>query len=176
MRRENIEIKNIGNYFFYVQNGVILDKKCPSCQKFLLKNEKKCYCGFSLEADKTLSQKTLKHLIYLFFSLFIIFIFLCFKLFSVAEQKLNFASVSPVQIQLLGNMRNSPLKNHIKKIYIRQGRTNELLILIEPSVWNTITEQKKKKILLEIQEKWQRIYRVQHPDSKEPPKVFFANL
>lgn len=166
----------------YVEkSGIIQDKKCKNCNKLILKEKDFCDCGFFRKAEKDS----------IYWSIMITsLISACLVIITIALQYNNFDtafnhgkkstitdinSLSPLNIQMISCLQDSPYYEYIQNIYLEQGSENVLMVLIKPSFWETMSYEKKQNLLNRVNFYWNDIYKQHHPFSKLAPIVKYAN-
>ncbi|MDD3014763.1 MAG: hypothetical protein PHC34_13765, partial [Candidatus Gastranaerophilales bacterium] len=87
----------------------------------------------------------------------------------------SFNSLSPVNIQIITSLKNSPYKEYIQTIYVKQGQKNILQVLIKPTFWDLLTPDEKKDLRKLVKNNWKTIYKQSYPNSVLKPDVEFAN-
>ena len=176
-----IYLKSVDNDFYFEKNKIILDKTCPMCKRHILEEKDFCDCGFFLKAAKTSRYWSTIIFIWLIIGFIILtgiinmekFKGLAYNKFK--ENKMDLYSLSPVNIQIITNLKNSPYGVYIQNIYLKPRENNKLMVLIKPNSWAIITPKAKKDLITLIEDKWKILYQQNYPDSNKKPEVYFAN-
>ncbi|OGH99421.1 MAG: hypothetical protein A2104_02415 [Candidatus Melainabacteria bacterium GWF2_32_7] len=162
-------------------NNIIFDKACPRCNKLIVTNKDYCACGFYLKAFNNSIFWT-SVLSACFFIGFILIIGLV-GLNSVRnyashklQNKLDFNSLSPINIQIISSLKRSPYDGYIQNIYVKPKEENKLMILIKPNLWHTLNKKEKENLVKQVSENWKIIYKRNNPDSTKESLVKFANF
>lgn len=179
--KNNVNIRSSGKDIYLEKQGIIQDKVCKNCKKLILDNKDFCECGFFLKSEKNS----------VFWSSVIIPLLLIGVILLVGavhfeniknlaaekikEQKISFNSLSPVNIQMITSLKNSPYDEYIQTIYVKQGEKNRLQVLIKPTYWDLLNQDEKEDLLNLIKNNWKLIYKQKYPNSVLKPKAEFAN-
>lgn len=87
----------------------------------------------------------------------------------------NINSLTPINIQIITNLKNSNNMDYIQNIYINEKEDNKLNVLIKPNTWLFLKKDQKEALLNEIENIWTIIYKKKYPNSLKKPQVFFSN-
>lgn len=181
-RNNHICLNFTGNNAYFEKDSVIVDKVCPKCKKLILEEKDFCKCGFFLKAAENSAFWT--PIISTWLILGIIFLAGVIKLegsrnFSFKKHPqpdISLDSISPINIQIISRLKNSPYVNCIQNMYVKPESENKLIILIKPHFWKNLTSDKKQEILNLVKKNWEIIYRENYPKSAKNPEVRFANF
>ena len=148
LKNNNIYLKSFNNDYYFEKNNVILDKTCPQCQKRLIYNKDFCTCGFFLKAAQNAQYWGTFILVWL---VILTVLFVCLinlsnfsKSIDFKKNKTGFSSLSPVNIQIIITLKQSPYKDYIQQAYIKSGENNKLIVLIKPTFWSVMGKEKKE--------------------------------
>jgi hypothetical protein len=180
-KTKNIKLKNADNFIYLEKNWIIQDRFCPKCNKPLIDNTDFCKCGFFLKANRNSFIWGGVLSIWFIIGILLLISFLCFdkmkisKPYQIMIKKTDFNSLSPINIQVITSLKNSSYDDYIQNIYVKPKEEHKLVILIKPSLWNTLTSKEKKDLLNQVSENWKILYKEKYPDSPQEPQVYFAN-
>ena len=181
LEKHNIKVINSLENIFFERDGVIVDKFCPKCGRILFCEKDFCKCGYFIKAGKNSAAWTI--FLTSAFSGLILFIAL-FMIIQVHTKKIseklnldkiNFSSVSPMDVQVLTSLKNTPYRNYIQNIYVKPRQENTIVVIIKPSVWDELKESEKDNMMNLISKNWDNIYHSKYPDSKEKTIAYFGN-
>ncbi|MCK7521099.1 MAG: hypothetical protein MZV64_27115 [Ignavibacteriales bacterium] len=181
LKNQNINAQKIGKYVFLEKDGVILDKICPECKRVIIQDNDFCECGFFLKAQiQTKLYFTV--LIIAVFTIFLILVFVLnfdkvqnFKLSKIKENNIDLSSLSPINIQIMTNLKKTSYRVYIQGIYVNPKEENTLMIMIKPTLWGDLTDKEKQDLTNQVFEQWEVIYKHNHPESLKKPFIKFAN-
>lgn len=181
LKRKLVNIKNIGENYYFERDNLIVDKFCPNCKKIILKEEDFCECGFFLKAAKNsaywgviLSVFTVLGVILLIISINLDN-FQEFALNKLDSSKVSFSSITPVNIQVMARLERSKYRDYIQTVYVKPKVENKLFILVKPNSWDSLNTESKEEILKEVKQVWIEVYKENHANSTQKPEVSFAN-
>jgi predicted nucleic acid-binding Zn ribbon protein len=177
-KTEKIEIKEYFDDIYLEKNGVIADRFCPACKKVVDEDKQFCECGVLVNQKHKSYGWTA--LVILFLVLLSLTTYLSFdkkiNIFSIiSPDNLQISSLSPLNIQLISSLNDTPYKKYVQNIYVKDEDKNSIFILIRPSLWHILNENDKKKILELVQAKGELIYKEKYPDSVEKISINYAN-
>ena len=181
IKNEQIYLKSINNDFYFEKNKIIWDKTCPLCKKYIFNEKDFCECGFFLSAAK--NSKYWATFMAVWFIIGFVFLISIINLINlknfaytkINKNKINFHSLSPINIQIFTDLKNSPYGNYIENIYVKQKENNKLIVLIKPTSWGIMNTKDKNYLKALIQNKWKILYAQNYPNLTKKPVVDFAN-
>lgn len=176
-----VVLKSKGNDFYFIKDNIIVDKTCPQCKKLLLDDKTFCRCGFFLRAEKVSKFWTKMLSVWLFIGIIFIAVMVGiqntndYMKAKFKDQKMNFSSVAPVNVQMLISLKASSYLDYIQNIYQKPQEENKLTVLIKPGLWEVLTKNERKDILNLVQTNWNEVYRKNYENTGKKPEVSFAN-
>lgn len=163
------------------KNGVVIDKLCPKCKKPVLSENQLCKCGFRTKSLKNNSFALFFGASALVTSLLLGTLIVNIhphkdkKTSGAQEQKLDFDSLSPVNVQVISSLKDYPFRSLVQNVYVKPDKDEHLVILINPSLWSRLKKEEKSVIFNTIDKNWQKIYKKRNPNSAKKTSVSFAN-
>jgi hypothetical protein len=180
LQNKKILLKLINDDFYLIKNSIILDETCPECKNLIFEDKAFCECGFYIKA--ALNSVFWSRIIAIWV---IVGLFCLVGLIKLDEIKKNgiayshnidFNNLSPVNVQVMTSLKNSPYYDYIQNVYTKTGDNNKLSILIKPALWNILSSKEKQDLTDQAKKNWKIIYTRNYPDSKKQTSVSFANL
>ena len=181
IKNNQIYLKNINNDYYFEKNNVILNKTCPLCKKHIFNEKDFCECGFFFKAAKNSrywGTFIIVWLIIIIFSLISIVNLINLKNLAfnkIKKDKIAIHSLSPVNIQIFTDLKNSSYGKYIQNIYVKPEENNKLIVLIKPTFWAIMTLKEKNSLKNLILNKWKTLYSQNYPEINKKPEVFFSN-
>lgn len=175
---EKIKVKKYFDEIYLEKNGIILDKICPVCKKAVEENEKYCTCGAFVGKKDRFHQWVI--LTFSFFISALLIFYLSwnynFDIFSaISPENFQISSLSPLNIQFISALNDTPYKKYVQNIYTRPHEDNVIIILIRPSLWHMLKENDKKIILQIVKEKGEVVIKQKFPNLNKKVSVQYAN-
>jgi hypothetical protein len=179
--KNKVKLKKLDNQYYLEKDNIIIDKTCPGCGKFIIEEKDFCVCGCYLKGKRIFRLWGTFLLLYVIMGILVLTglanITKARTFFSKEGKKSEWSidSLAPVNIQLIGSLKDTSYDGYIQSIYVKPHQENKLQILIKPSLWNTLSKNEKNDLFKQLNTRWTDIYKHNNPDSKEKPIVGFAN-